>query len=133
MRKKTSSKNKSSSKAKGSWRQIASVWENQGRDGTFLSVTVNGNNQYSPGKLLWVDETTGNVYQVKNMNVYEVQASGDRLPLQNLSINLDNDKQCILVKGSAKAAPKPEPEEEVFDEESLNEEFSEDFNEEEVY
>lgn len=129
MKKKQSKKKNSNQKKSNSWRQIAGVWENEGADGVFYSVNVNNNSTYSPGKLVWIDEQTGGTYLVKSLNVYDVDPSlsEKRLPIQNLSINLENEYHVeALATKAKKSAPKVIEEEDDEDLDSMLDNFDED-------
>ncbi len=101
-KKKSSSKSKSKSskfsgkkskKDNSSKRYVASVWENEGEDGTYLSMSVDNlkaDSEYNKGSLIWFDKDTEKYYKVKAMNVYESD-KGPKNLMNKLVLDLEND------------------------------------------
>lgn len=93
-----SNKKKGKGKGKGKKssegrRYVGSVWENEGNDGTFLSVSIDNrdeDDEYYKGKLIWFDAETETYYEVKSMAVYGA-SKGPKNLTNKLVIDIEND------------------------------------------
>ena len=90
---KKKTKKKGSKKQSEGRRYVGSVWENEGNDGTFLSVSIDNRDEsddYYKGKLIWFDAETETYYEVKSMAVYGAQ-KGPKNLTNKLVIDIEND------------------------------------------
>lgn len=86
-------KKKGGKKKESLKRYIGSVWENEGKNGTFLSISIDNqdpDDKYYRGKLMWFDTETEKYYQVKSLAVYDADKGPDNL-LQKVVMDLDNE------------------------------------------
>lgn len=91
--KSSSSKGKKSKKDTSSKRYVASIWENKGDNGNYLSLAVDNldtDSEYNKGTLIWFDKETEKYFKVKSMAVYNAD-KGPKNLTNKLVIDLDND------------------------------------------
>lgn len=89
---KTSSKKKSK-KDNSTKRYVASIWDNEGDNGNYLSLSVDNldpDSEYHKGSLIWYDKETEKYYKVKSMSVYGAD-KGPRNLTNKLVIDLENE------------------------------------------
>lgn len=88
-----SSSKKKSKKDNSSKRYVASIWENSGDNGNYLSLSVDNldpDSEYHKGNLIWQDKETEKFYLVKSMSVYGAD-KGPRNLTNKLVIDLENE------------------------------------------
>lgn len=88
-----SGKSKKSKRDNSAKRYIASIWENEGDNGTYLSLSVDNldpESEYHKGVLLWADAETGKYYKVKQAAVYNAD-KGPKNLTNKLMIDLENE------------------------------------------
>jgi hypothetical protein len=74
-------------------RYVGSIWENEGRDGNFLSMSVDNldpDSEYHKGNLIWFDKETEKYYKVKSMAVYNSD-KGPKNLTNKLVLDLENE------------------------------------------
>lgn len=90
---KSSGKSKKSNKDNSNKRYVGSIWENEGNNGTYLSMSVDNldpDSEYHKGNLIWFDKETGQYYKVKSMSVYGAD-KGPRNLTNKLVLDLENE------------------------------------------
>lgn len=99
---KTTTSETETTKPKAVYRTIASVWESKNFEGQF-SIRVsedrtspNGKSFKAPGTLMYQDNETGKLYQVKNIYMFEPKTQTRGL-VYNLSLNLANPKSAVVM------------------------------------
>lgn len=74
-------------------RYIASIWENENDNGSYLSMSVDNldpDSEYHKGFLIWQDNETGKYYKVKSMAVYSAD-KGPRNLTNKIVLDLENE------------------------------------------
>ena len=92
-KKKSKGKGKGKKKNNEDRRYVGSIWENDGDNGTFLSMSVDNrdpDDEYYKGKLIWFDAEKEQYFEVKSMSVFEAQ-KGPRNLTNKLVLDLDNE------------------------------------------
>lgn len=80
-------------KDNSSKRYVASIWENENDNGSYLSMTVDNldpDSEYHKGNLIWFDKETGKYYKVKSMSVYSAD-KGPRNLTNKIVLDLENE------------------------------------------
>jgi hypothetical protein len=84
---------KGGKKDNSSKRYVASIWQNEGDNGPFLSMTVDNldpDSEYHKGVLLWFDVERKEYFKVKSMSVYESD-KGPKNLTNKIVLDLDSD------------------------------------------
>lgn len=87
------SSKKKSKKDNSSKRYVASIWDNEGDNGNYLSLSVDNldpDSEYHKGTLVWFDKELGKAFKVKSMSVYGAD-KGPRKLTNKLVLDLENE------------------------------------------
>lgn len=108
---------KSKGKKESQWVSVASLIEGETKDDNdYIRVSQDykpkkGKAFTAPGRLLYEDFDTGNVYELSTLSMFEPHENAPDFISDNLAINLLNENQCTDVSDEFEGVEE-EPEEE---------------------